>query len=454
MIHDGIKYQNISWFLASFLVVFLMNLDVIRSRGWTAPDPPGDTEMYYSIAQCIASGKGFARDFDDPAWRSTYEAANASGVFTTTLTWHGHGTTAFSPPAVPFLMAGVYALSKGYFFLAWRFVDSLAVSLAAGAATVLARRISGVTAAATTIVLCYLDRFRTQFTPGVRTEGFAILAVMLFVYAAVFMMQKKRIILVAMAGVVTGILILVRSFFVLWLPGLPLLIWACWRWGNRSNQSRAVRIAAFYLAVALATVAPWWVRNCIVLEKFMPLGSQGGYALPGGYSDEVLANRGQWTPSPMARIWESYAGLNDVTGLTQAQLERKRAELGQAAAVRWMKEHWAVLPRLALVRGVTEWRLWQTKRVLLLFGLCLLGSLLHWRRHPQVIVLWFMILADTFTIMATCALSGRYVVPVLFPFYILIGVGTTELLRKTRMLDRYLGRLGRRRNGGLESGNP
>jgi len=119
-----------------------------------------------------------------------------------------------------------------------------------------------------------------------------------------------------------------------------------------------------------------------------------------------------------------------------------------------MKEHWTVLPRLALVRGVTEWRLWQTRRVLLLFGFCMLGSLWNWRRHPQVIVLWFMILADTFTIMATCALSGRYVVPVLFPCYILIGVGITEWLRITRLLDDYLGRLGRKRNQGLEGGNP
>jgi hypothetical protein len=67
------------------------------------------------------------------------------------------GTSAFSPPAVPFLMAGVYALSKEYFFLAWRLVDSAAVSLAAGTATVLARRMAGVTAAVAVLVLSCLD---------------------------------------------------------------------------------------------------------------------------------------------------------------------------------------------------------------------------------------------------------------------------------------------------------
>jgi len=449
------NYRNAAWFTATFLLVFMMNLSSIRSKSWTAPDPPGDTQDYYSIALNLWAGKGFAVDWDDPAWRLPYDTANGSGHFSEILSRHGHYPTAYRPPAVPLLMAVVCGLTKGYFFLAWRLVDSFVVALAAAAATVLARRTAGVTAAVATMVLYYWNGgFLRQYVPRIMTEGISTLAVMLLVYTALLVMERKRLVLVAVAGLTTGFLILVRSIFVFWLPGLSLLMMACWQWRAKGGLFQAVRIAALYLAVALATVAPWWVRNCIVLGKFMPLGTQGGCALPGGYSDLAVENRGNWTGSAMARIWESYTKENDVTGLTLIETELRWSETGQRAAVRWMKDHWAFLPRFALRKAVTEWRAWQPRRVLVLLGLCLLGSLLNWRRHPQVIVLWFVIIANTLTIIATYAVNGRFLIPVLFPCYILIGVGITEWLRATRLLDDYLGRLGHEMNKASESGIP
>jgi hypothetical protein len=435
------KYQKAAWFAAAFMLVFSLNLNAIRSKGWTAPDPPGDTETYCNIAMCLASGKGFARDYDDPVWRAIYEKANASGAYNEVLSAKQTGTSAYTPPAVPLLMAIVYALSKEYFFLAWRLVDSAAVSLAAGAATVLARRMAGVTAAATVLVLCGWD-FCFFFTPSVMTEGFATLAIMLLVYAFSLVMEK-RIILVALAGVATGLLILVRSFFALWLPALPLLILAYWQLRDKGRLSQAVPIAALYLAVTLATVAPWWARNCIVTGRFMPLGTQGGTALPGGYSDLCVELRGNWAQQAIRRIWASYSQANDVTRLTLLETELTRGDLGQREAVRWMKEHWATLPRFALRKAVTEWRAWQSRRILVLFGLLMLGSLLNWRRHPQAIVLWFVIVANTLVVMATYAMYGRYLIPVLLPCYMLIGVGITEWLGAIQLLDDYLGGLGR-----------
>ena len=219
-------------------------------------------------------------------------------------------------------------------------------------------------------------------------------------------------------------------------------------------MSQAAPIAALYLAVALATVAPWWVRNYIVLGKFMPLGTQGGVNLPDGYSDLAVEYRGNWTGSAKARIWESYTKVNDVTWLTPLEIERTKAEVGQREALRWIRNHRAQLPQLAIRKAVTEWRGWQSRGMLVLLGLCMLGSLLNWRRHPQVIVLWFVIIANTLTIMATWAMYGRFLIPVLFPCYILIGVGITEWLRATRLLDDYLGRLGREMSKTPESAIP
>ena len=103
-----------------------------------------------------------------------------------------------------------------------------------------------------------------------------------------------------------------------------------------------------------------------------------------------------------------------------------------------MRGHWAELPRLAFLKAETEWRGWRPRRQLILVGLCMLASLVTWRRHPQVLVLWFMVIANTLTIMATYSAGGRFLVPILFPCYILIGVGVARWLNAIQSLDDYL----------------
>ena len=50
---------------------------------------------------------------------------------------------------------------------------------------------------------------------------------------------------------------------------------------------------------------PWWVRNCIVLERFMPLGTQGGIGLPLAEVElhlqaGELAEAGRWLAEPLS----------------------------------------------------------------------------------------------------------------------------------------------------------
>jgi hypothetical protein len=339
-------------------------------------------------------------------------------------------------------MAIVFAFSKEYFWLVWRLVDSLAHALAAAAATVLARRMAGVIAAATTMLMSYLDSsFQGAFVPNVMTEGMSTLAVMLLVCAASLVMERKRLVLVGFAGLVTGFLILTRHIFVFWLPMLLVMMIACWQWRSKGKLSQALAAAGLYLAVTLGSVAPWCVRNCIVLGKFMPLGTQGGWGLPLGYSDVAVEERGMAHTAAIQRIWESYSKVNDVTGLTPLEIERTQAEVGQREAIRWMRDHWAELPQLAFSKARTECKSWRPRHKLVIFGILMLGGLVTWRRNPQALVLLVMVVANTLTIMVTYSALGRFLVPVLFPCYILIGVGVAAWLDAIQSLDDYLSKI-------------
>jgi hypothetical protein len=68
------------------------------------------------------------------------------------------------------------------------------------------------------------------------------------------------------AGVLLGAAILVRPAMLVFLP---LLVW----WYRGAPRRRA---GAIVLAAALAVVAPWTMRNALVLHRFVPVAAEGG----------------------------------------------------------------------------------------------------------------------------------------------------------------------------------
>ena len=261
--------------------------------------------------------------------------------------------------------------------------SSIAVALAAAAATVLARRMAGVTAAVTTMLMSYWDySFLGTYVPCVMTEGVSILAVMLLVWALILVTERKRLVLVGFTGLMTGFLILARSIFVLFLPGLLIMMVAAWQWRGKASDRR------------LCCRRPVSRRHdrhgsTLVGQELHRPGEihAPGYSrwLPhrGGYSDLAVERRGFHTTQVAQEIWDNYSKENDVTGLTRLELERTKAEVGQREAIRWMRGHWAELPRLAYLKAETEWRGWRPRRQLVLVGLWILASLVTWRTPPS-----------------------------------------------------------------------
>src|SRR5262249_5498009 len=94
--------------------------------------------------------------------------------------------------------------------------------------------------------------------------------------------------------------VLARSSFLLLLPGLAVTTACCLR--PVTARSLIVR-ASTVVAIACFVASPWWVRNCIVLRDFMPLGTQGGFNLPDEDSDVAVKTGGVWSGLAMRQVW-------------------------------------------------------------------------------------------------------------------------------------------------------
>jgi len=106
---------------------------------------------------------------------------------------------------------------------------------------------------------------------------------------------------VVLAGVLTGLAVLIRPAMLFFLPFVA--VWLMWRMRKPSRTAGIARAAVFIVA-ALACVAPWTIRNHHVYGRWILVASEGGVTF--------------WTGNhPLAR------GDGDLA----ANLEIKRAEL-------------------------------------------------------------------------------------------------------------------------------
>ncbi|HWH44343.1 MAG TPA: glycosyltransferase family 39 protein, partial [Thermoleophilaceae bacterium] len=200
--------------------------------------------------------------------------------------------SAFRPPAFPYLLGGVYALT-GSSYTAARLLCALLGVLTVLLLFMVARRTLGPRAAlvaggigAVFPPLVFLSASLTVeslFTP------LALGAVLVLLRHR----ESASVRSAVAAGALIGAATLARY------NGLALLLPAVLATGlgvPRSMRVRAVS-AAIVCAAALAVIAPWVVRTSTAFDSPTPLGTQGGYALAGVYNSVARSdpeNPGAW----------------------------------------------------------------------------------------------------------------------------------------------------------------
>jgi hypothetical protein len=128
------------------------------------------------------------------------------------------------------------------------------------------------------------------------------LAVMAMLAAHVALVRNPRHPTGILAGALLGLLVLVRhQFFLLWIIGMCSAAFCV-------GGSRAPRkLCLAYAGAALLTLTPWCLRNCLVLDAPMPLGTQGGHVLAAKFVEDKIGN-GAWDPAQAARLWAKLTG--------------------------------------------------------------------------------------------------------------------------------------------------
>jgi 4-amino-4-deoxy-L-arabinose transferase-like glycosyltransferase len=218
----------------------------------------------------------------DPADFSRTALSIAQGHFPLTNRAPGGGPSAFRPPAYPTLLAGVYALAGEEVPPAGRVLSALLGTIAAGLTGLIAARFWGRRVGVIALALAAVAPPMVVMSTALISEAlFVPIALAAILTALEARRSAHPLRWAAITGLLIGIAELTRTNAAVLLLPLGLAVWTRRpRWRPRALAAPAVVVLA-----AVATVAPWTVRNALVLHAFVPVSTEIGYTIAGTYDD-------------------------------------------------------------------------------------------------------------------------------------------------------------------------
>jgi 4-amino-4-deoxy-L-arabinose transferase-like glycosyltransferase len=246
--------------------------------------------------------------------------------------------TAFRPPLYPMFLAGVYWLFGSSDLVAARIANAFVGTGIVALIGVLAFQFWGRRVALVSMALGAVYVPLILVGQSVMSEPLAVLFMLASLAAA-----ARRWALVA--GVLMGLAILGRANAIILLAPLAFAVW------------RGPRPAIVLVAAAALTVAPWTIRNAIVLDHFVPVSTQLGSALAGTYNSD--AREDQENPAS----WRSLKRVDDYQPIFRRVRETNEAVLEKElrdASLEFIKDHPAYVGKVAF---------WTTRRMLDLAGM-------------------------------------------------------------------------------------
>lgn len=406
--------------VCSLLLAFAVFWGPPQLRGWDTVDVEwqsarlgNDAAAYIDIAVQLAKGHGLSEDPADPSLQLLLSEGAATGAepdsgrqFPSTR-W---------PPMFPALLALLFWMFGFDITLAHVLNAALMAAAAAVLTTFLFRR-HGPAPAITAFVLFTIVDVRTRdYARLVMTEPLATLLVTITACIFIAMAGSRPLLAAAGAGIVWGAAILARSVFILWLPGLVLLVWWLVRAPRLRSEWYPLRASLAFLGAALVTASPWFVHNSRALGAFMPLGSHV-YTLPSGFSEEAWQTGGVWAKLPN----DNFASIDDPADPPTVSA-RKRADYGRSQALEWIAEN----PVRAIWLGVKKaMAIWFPERSVEMSFLVLpMIGLVAMRRSAEGTVLVALLTLNTLAIAATWTFQGdRFQVPMLALLHYAAAVG-------------------------------
>jgi hypothetical protein len=439
-----------SWFVVGIIVLAPVYIYSTASNEWfdRPAKPIGDGLCYESIGFSLFQGNGFRENYADPEWRAPFEDLPPYEDFLYRAGQRDLAGTS-RPPMLPVIIAAVYSVfgrgPVGYMTI--RVFAAVCLALAGALATGLTaqllanrthQKIVVALGAITTLGLSASTRTLKDYTSDFLTEPLALLlAELLFVVVILHCERGQRSdkkapfinypkptswIWAVAVGLIIGLMILARSLFVFWVPGLLFLL----AMSLADAAPNRIRIVLIVWLSTLTVCAPWWIHNCQVLQKAMPLGTQGPIALLGGYSQEAYDDGGNWSPTPENLL---RAQLGGTPAFRLAGNDTERELLVVDAAKKdlydWILKNQRLMPMLVIKRAITHWNpYWGRAAVWKL--LILLG--LIWAVFYAGPNRWWLLglpALSTIVVMALYETGGRFLVPLYGLLFTLGGLGVS-----------------------------
>lgn len=229
--------------------------------------PGGDAPIYTAIAQNILSGEGMF--YFDPAT--------------------GLNIRATYPPLYPFLLSAVgsvFPLGMPTYFTLNLLLDSAAAAGLAAIGRTSGHRSAGLLAAA----LFMLWPIHLAITPMARKETLLELLVVVQALSVLKIRERAGLKWMAMFGSSAGLLALAQPALAL-LPvlfGIAILP----RMGDVRRWAAAMAVG---IACAGLVLLPWWIRNWLLFDRFVPLTNGGGISL---WTGSTPTGNGTWIEPP------------------------------------------------------------------------------------------------------------------------------------------------------------
>ncbi len=441
-----------TWVFLAAIVLFAFNAySLIQfSHRSDPPWPYGDGPDYESLAYSLSMGDGFQFAWEDPRWQAPYRDSALAAEYSQFQRRDLPGPTTSRPPALPWLISQVYrwiprgpdafACVRWLSLVALTLAGALAVWLASSwTAELLSPKVRSpvyfaALAALVALGLAGVDRTIKTYMHDFLTEPWAALGVTILAWCLMrWAHGYGSLYWMIVSGAVFGVMILFRSLFIFWLPVVAVGIFLL---SNQAPAARTVRwfervrcfeLGVFFVVVCLVA-GPWWVRNGSITGRWMPMGAQGAAALRGGYSDEALADWGNWHSDAEIAMQAKLDRVLGSEGWTAVEREVALADMASVETWDWIGKHWSDLPRLGAMRLVSHWGPWRIDHIVWKF-LAFLGWVWIWRRCPRRgIVLASIFLADALTTALLYETGGRFLIPLHGLLYALAGVGVAGCL--------------------------
>jgi 4-amino-4-deoxy-L-arabinose transferase-like glycosyltransferase len=205
-----------------------------------------------------------------------------------------HGPTAYFAPGYPYLLAAVdvldgHATRRGPAIYPARLAQAVLGTITVALVGLVALELFGGAVALVALAIAAFYPVLVELSGTLVAENLMTALVLAALWATLRARRatSRRAAWIAGAGVLTGLATLTHENAA--LIAIPL---AFGLWTLRPRGSlRALAAPALLVAIAAVTIAPWTIRNAIVLHRLIPVSDETGITLVGTYNRASAADR-------------------------------------------------------------------------------------------------------------------------------------------------------------------